>query len=552
MKKSIIATLLLLAGSSLALFAGGNSEASASSSKAQPKKVLRVMNTSDFDSLDPQMSVFTASFEVIGNFTDGLKQIAPDGTTVNALTSSETVSPDGLTYTFKLRPDAYWSNGEPVTADDFVFAWRRVVDPDSGSESTFKFTDMAHIKNAAQIVAGELPYTDLGVKALDSKTFQVELDTPVPYFDSLLSACIFYPMNEEFFKSTGDQYGTSPETLLSNGAFIMTDYQPAAKHFVLEKNPNYYDADRIKIDRLEYQEILDSQSALMNFQAGAIDQISLSGEQIEQVEDDPSFSTYRAGNLWSLSVNLTDNKYLANKNFRLALTNAIDRERIVNDVTNDGSYPTYSLVPSGLAFDSEGNDFTPNTTEYADVCSYNPEKASMYYQKALEELGVDSIELNLLVDSTTVSQNIAVVIKDEVESVMPGLTLHIEVEPKKQRIQDYLHSNFDLVLSSWGPDYHDATTFLNLFVTGGTYDVGHWSNAEYDDIIARSISGDLVTKPAERILALKRAERIGMEDVVSIPLYEQSNAVMVNPKVKGIAFHSMALSRVYKDVTIDD
>jgi len=548
MKKIMMALLLSLVSLSV-LFAGGKSEEK-QNARMQDSQIIKVMQTDVLDSLDPQQAVFGSAFEIIADFTDGLMQVNPDGTISPAIAESEEVSDDDLTRTYTIRPDAKWSNGEPVTANDFVFGLRRAVDPAVAYEYYYMVSDIAQIKNANAIIHGTLPVSDLGIVALDEHTVQYQLAIPVPFFDSLLSFPSFYPMNEKFFESVGTSYGTSPETLLSNGAFIVTDYSPAAVRFSLRKNPMYYDADRIQLDGIDYQVLLDSQQALMSYQNGDLDMINLTGDQIDQVKDDPNFKSYNAGYLWYLQPNNEGVEALDNLNLRRAITFSIDRDSLVNNVIKDGSLPSYSIVPSALAYDTNGNDFSSESNAYPSVIGFNPQLAKEYYQKALEELGVTSISLDLLVDDASLQQNIGAVIQQTLQSTLPHFKVNLIVEPKKQRGQDTDNGNFDLVLKAWGADYADPTTYLGMFVTGNPHDSGNWSNSEYDSLIQRSMSGDLVSQPEERWKALKKAEAIAMDDVVIMPLYQQSYAAMVNPNLQGVTFHSVGISRIYKDAIL--
>ena len=194
----------------------------------------------EVESLDPQVATDGTSFEVIANYTDGLTQMDADGAAVPAIAESWDVSEDGTIYTFHLREDANWSNGEPVTANDFVFAWQRAADPALASEYSYMLSDIGQIKNAAAIIAGEMDKSELGVKAIDDKTLEVTLEVPVSYFLSLMYFPTFYPVNQAFFEGLADgTFGTSPETVLSNGAFVLTSYEPAALSFSLTKNANY-------------------------------------------------------------------------------------------------------------------------------------------------------------------------------------------------------------------------------------------------------------------------------------------------------------------------
>ena len=518
---------------------GGNKSSKAS-------KVINVMVEVEVQSLDPQEATDGTSFEVIANFTDGLKQMNADGSTANAICESETISEDGLTYTFKLRDDAFWSNGEPVTADDFVFGWQRAVDPAVSSEYSYMLSDIGQVKNAAKIIAGEMPVDSLGVSAVDDKTFKVELEVPVSFFDKILYFPTFYPVNRKFYTQCGNRYATSADTVLSNGAFILTDYQPAALSFTFKKNDKYYDAASITLDGLNYQVIKDSQQALLSYQNGDLDIIKLAGDQVDQVKDDPEFLTVGAGYLWYISPMMRDVPELANKNLRMALTHAIDRESIVANVVKDGSIATYTAVPSQYAYSDQGEDFTVIQKEFPEFCDSDKAKALEYYNKARSELGKNTFAFEMIVDDTSIQQNVAAVIKEQIESTLPGLVLNLRVEPKKQRVQDMQDGTFQLGLTRWGPDYADPMTYLGMWVTDNSNNYGFWSNADYDKEIERCVTGDLAQKPAERWATLKHAERYVLEDAVIFPVYQQSDACMVKSNVKGIEYHAVALNRVFK------
>ena len=268
---SAVLALTACGGSSSSVAASSASGTASSAAGTAQGGTLNIMLETEVQSLDPQVATDGTSFEVIADYTDGLMQMDADGQAVPAIAESYDLSDDGLTYTFHLRTHAKWSNGTPVTAADFVFGWQRAVDPDVASEYAYMLSDIGQIKNAAEIIAGEKDKSELGVTAVDDNTLQVELNVPVSYFTSLMYFPTFYPVNEEFFTSCGDTFATSPETVLSNGAFVLDSYQPAATAFHLTKNADYYDTDRVKLSGLSYQVIQDSQQALMSYQTGALD-----------------------------------------------------------------------------------------------------------------------------------------------------------------------------------------------------------------------------------------------------------------------------------------
>lgn len=519
-----------------------------SSAAGGDPKILNIMVEIEVESLDPQEATDGTSFEVMANYTDGLTQMDADGAAVPAIAEKWDINDDGTVYTFHLREDANWSNGTPVTASDFVFAWQRAVDPAMASEYSYMLSDIGQVKNAAAIIAGEVDKSELGVKALDDKTLEVTLEVPVSYFLSLMYFPTFYPVNQAFFESlpTGT-FGTSPETTLSNGAFILSSYEPAALSFSLVKNPDYYDADRVKLDGLNYQVIKDSQQAYMSYQNGDLDIVMLSGDQVEQVEGDPELNVTGAGYLWYLTLNQNDVPALANQNMRLALSNAVDRVSIVQDVVKDGSVATYTAVPPQFATGPDGSDFSADQEMFKDVCSDDTAKAAEYYEKAKAELGTDTFEFELLVEDQTETQNVAAVIKDQVEKALPGVTLNIKVEPKKQRVADIQDGNYEVCLTRWGPDYADPMTYLNMWTTGCSNNYGLWSDAEFDAIIADCTTGAYVTDAEARWNALYDAEKIVMDQAVIVPLYTKANANMIKTGVEGIEFHPVALNRVYKD-----
>lgn len=511
---------------------------------------LNVMVEVEVASLDPQVATDGTSFEVIADFTDGLMQMDADGKSVPAIAESCDVSADGLTYTFHLRKDANWSNGDPVTADDFVFGWQRAVDPALASEYSYMLSDIGQIKNAADIIAGTKPVTELGITAVDEKTLKVELNVPVSYFQGIMYFPTFYPVNRKFFNSLeAGTFGTSPETVLSNGAFKLDNYEPAALAFSLVKNPDYYNAANVKLAGLSYQVVKDSQQALMSYQNGMLDIVKLSGDQVDQVKEDPELKVVGAGYMWYLTLNGHDVPALANANMRLALSNAVNRASIVADVVKDGSVATYTAVPPQFAAGPDGSDFSGDQTKFSDVCADDVAKAAQYYATAKQELGQDTFTFELLVEDQTETQNVVAVIKEQVETALPGITFNIKVEPKKQRVKDIQDGNYQVCLTRWGPDYADPMTYLGMWITDNDNNYGLWSDPAYDAIIADCTTGKYITDAAARWSAMYDAEKIVMDQAVIIPLYTKADANMIKSGVSGIEFHPVALNRVFKNAT---
>ena len=240
---------------------------------------------------------------------------------------------------------------------------------------------------------------------------------------------------------------------------------------------------------------------------------------------------------------------LKNLNLRKALSYAVNRESIVKNVVKDGSMAAYTPVPAEFAYNSEGKDFITTQKEFPELCDSDLAKATEYYNAAKKELGKDSFTFEMIVDDTTVQQNVAAVVKEQLEKALPGLTVNLRVEPKKQRVFDMQDGNFEFALTRWGPDYADPMTYLGMWVTNNSNNYGLWSSPAYDALIESCVTGKYAQKPAERWETLKAAEKLVLEDAVIIPLYQQADACMVKSNVKGIEFHPVALNRVYKNAT---
>ena len=535
----------------LMLFSCGKQTSYSAAGRLPDKKVsgsiLNVSIDASIDTLDQQVAVYATSFELIGNMIDGLMQMADDGSVKNACCKEMKVSDDGLHYTFKLRDDVYWSNGDRVTAHDFVYGWQRAIDPATNSEYAFMISDIAQIKNATAIQAGQMDPNQLGVRATDDFTFEVELQTPVSYFEQLLYFCTFYPANQKFIEACGDKYATSPETCLSNGAFLLTDYQVNGTSISFIKNTAYYDADKVKLGGIHYEVISSGEEALRKYQSGQLDFVELSGDAVVKMQNSPEFKPVDSGFLYFLTFNF-DDPIFANKNFRLAIANAVDRELIVKEMA-DGSAAAYGAIPRGYTVSQSGQDFTPAGVEFPDLCAYNPSAARQFYEKAKQELRKSSFEIELLTADGEPQVIASKSMKRQIEQNLPGIRVTIKAVPKKERRKIMTSGKFQFGLNNWGPDYADPMTYLAMWVTGNSNNMGNYFNPTYNALIASCTDGELCTKINERWAALKRAETMIMEDAAISPIYQKCNANLIKSNVKGIAFHAVAINKIYKNTT---
>jgi len=505
---------------------------------------LRVAVDVELPSMDQHVATDGLSFDTIGSTIEGLYGLDAAGNPIPAIALSYEVSADELTYTFTLRNDAKWSNGVAVTASDFVFSWQRLVSDEQASQYSF-IASVAGLKNADLILDGDLATNQLGVSAEDSTTLVVELERPVPYFISLMTFAPFFPLNEAFVTEKGEEYGLTPKDLLANGPFKMVTWNKGHS-FVLEKNNSYYDKDVVELAGLEFKVLKDPQTAVLEFEAGNIDFIKLTGELVDLYRSDEAFTNVPLGYLWYIAPN-HEVVELQNTNLRLALAHAFNKEQITDTVLNDGSIPADFIVPVGLATGPDGFDFRATAPKYLE---YNETLAVSYWEDALDELGISSLNLEILYDDDESTKKVAEFLQAELQSTLDGLTITLKSQPKKQRLDLMRSGSYELGLTRWGPDYADPTTYLDLFLSESSSNHPNYNNAQYDALVNSAGKGDLTGQPVARWQALIDAEKVLLEEAGVIPMYQVGSAYLIRKNVTGIESHVVGTTFVYKNVKI--
>ena len=538
--KMVLSTLFVLG---LLSGCGGSKEAAPTEAKKEAVKsnIVTIANDVELSSMDTGLATDGTSFEAIASVLEGLYQLDGAGNTIPGMAVKEEISEDGKVRTFTLR-DAKWSDGQPVTANDFVFAWRRLANPKTASEYAYMI-GVAGVKNAEAVMSGEKPITELGITAVDDKTLKVELDYPVPFFDQLAAFPPFYPIREDFYDKYKEQYALTPEAILSNGPFKMVEWNQGA-NYTMVKNDQYYGADKVQIDGLNFQVVKDAQSAMVAFDQGNVDYVKLTGEMVDQYKESPEFMNTLGGYLWFVSPNQKV-PGLENANLRRALALSFDKEQIAEHLLKDGSIAANFSIPVKLAVGPDGKDFRETTPSYLNV---DKAKAKEYYEKAKQELGKDKFAYELVFEDTEASKKVAEYLKSEIETNLPGMTINLKQQPKKARLQLMQNGVYELGLTRWGPDYADPMTYLDMWITGASYNFGSWTSKEYDKLIFDASKGDLTGKPVERWEALKQAEKICMDDAAIFPVYQTGSAVMIKKDLTGFEFHSVGVPTIYKNI----
>ncbi|PFG07044.1 peptide ABC transporter substrate-binding protein [Bacillus sp. es.034] len=547
-KFSFLLVLLLALSTFLAACGGdkkteGNEEGSgAGGSDEKKEQVLNLLESSEIPSMDSTLATDSVSFKVMNNVFEGLYRLGENDAPELGMAAEEPqVSEDGKTYTFKIR-DAKWSNGDPVTANDFVYAWQKALNPDTGAEYAYIMYD---IKNAAKVNAGEVPVEELGVKATDDKTLEVQLETAVPYFKALLSFATFYPQNQKFVESQGDKYGLEADTVVYNGPFTLSEWKHE-QSFKLSHNDNYWDADTVKLKEVNFNIVKDTATGVNLYETNKADVAGLSAEFVDKYKSDENFKTKADTSVYFLRLN-EGNEVLKNVNARKAIDSAYDKQGMVDVLLNNGSVPAYYLVPKDFVTGPDGTDYREAVGDFG---GFDAKKAADYWAKAKEELGKDSIELELLNYDSDSSKKIGEFLKEQLEQNLEGLTVKIKAQPFKQKLELESKGQYDFSFAGWGPDYPDPMTFVDMFVTDGAHNQMGYSNAEYDKLIEQA-KGELLDDEEARWQAMVDAEKILFEDQAISPMYQRGSAFLERPYVKGLLRHSFGADASYKWASIE-
>ncbi len=517
----LLLTLALVAGLLSACGKGSESSNAASSSGSQD---LIVANTADVSTLDSNLATSAEDLNIINKLVEGLYRQSETGVEL-AAASDVKISDDKKTYTFTIR-DEKWSDGTPVTAHDFEYAWKRLANPATKAEYSYMLL-VAGVKNAENVLYNGAALDTLGVKATDDKTFVVQLDRVVPYFDSLIAGTYFAPINEKFATAQGDQYGLSKDHVLSNGPFVISDWTIGGDSVVLSKNTQYWDQNNIKLNTLTYKTVKDSQSGILAYQSQQLDYVEINGEEGAAYKDSKDYHTHLARMLYYFQPNLKV-KELNNVNLRLALALAYDKNSIVDNILKDGSVPANFLIVDTLASGVTGKTFRDAAkTTYLES---DKAKAVEYFNKAKAELKQDQFTFELLYDDDDTTKQIAQFYQSEIQNTLPGITINLKAQPKKNRVALAGKGDFQIIITRWGADYDDPSTYFDLFTERSGYNFGHWVNPEYDKLV-NGASQQWIASPEKRLDAYIKAEKVLLDDAAIFPIYQDGRSYLLNPRV---------------------
>ena len=481
---------------------------------------LNMRNTMEPTSLNTLLATYAYDFTPINAMIECLYRDDENDVPQPAGAETVDISDDKLVYTFHLREDATWSNGDPVVATDYEFAWQQALNPEVASDYAYM---LYFIHNAEPYFNGEVEWSEVGVKVIDDYTLEVTLDNPLPYATDLFAFPTLAPINQKFYEEVGaDKYATDAEYFCCNGMYELTEWSHNSQ-IVFQKREDYWNADAVGPDEIVYKIITDSQAGLNSYLSREIDYTDLdSGEVVQQAEAagfevgvKPARSSYY------LIVN-TEDEFMSNQNLRLALAYSIDKQALVDTVYQNDNQPMTSFTPPAIMGANESSFQEALVAERGEMYpgSGDLEKAQEYLQAALEELGCTVDELNLSIDCAddSLRRNCATFLQEQWRQNLGIENITVNSMQTKQVSANRQSGDYCMSLGGWSPDYNDAINFLDLWVTDGGNNDSFWSNEEYDNLIAQATAE---ADEEVRQQYLFDAEEILAAEMPVIPLYWQ-------------------------------
>ncbi|MBV7380322.1 peptide ABC transporter substrate-binding protein [Maritimibacter dapengensis] len=475
----------------------------------------------EHSSVDPQVVEDVTGSEIVRDLFEGLMNQDADGNLIPGVATGYEASEDKQTYTFTLREDAKWSNGDPVTANDFVYAWKRAVDPALASPYQW-FMELMSIENAAAIIAGEMEPSELGVTAVDDYTFEVKLSAPLPYFPQMTTHATTFPAPQAVIEEHGDDW-TKPENIVSNGAYVLTEHLPNERS-TRERNEMYWDNENTIIEKTVALVINDENVALTRYLAGELDRTEIPAGQYPQLSEeypDQATSFPRLCNYY-YTFNVSDSGPEAFKdvNVRKALAMAVDRDIIVEKVMQGGQPPAYTFTPAAVA------GFEPPALEWAGMDQAERDQMA---KDLLAEAGYgpdNPLEFEMVYNTSDDHEKVAVALSQMWKSKL-GVQATLANMEWKVFLEERGNQNFEMARGAWCGDYNEASTFLDLLDSDSGYNDGKYSNARVDELLAEAKTSD-DTSPL-----YTEVEEILNEEMPVIPVYHYAGVYMLDTDLGG-------------------
>ncbi len=522
---------------------GKHNSQSSGNGKYASSQVLNLSYPSSLDSIDiSNMSGYGST----GNIFESLYRLGKNGSITPGLAKSTKVSKDGKTYTFTIR-NAKWSDGSKITAQDFVYSWKRTVTPATKSQYAYLFSG---VKNADEIVAGKKSPSTLGVKAQGEHTFIVTLDKPITYFKKLMTYPLFGPISEKAVKKWGNKYATKAQYMLYSGPFKLTGWTGTNNSWQFVKNNQYWDKKAVHLQKINYTVNESTTTTLNLFQEKKLDLTQLASEQVKNMKSSSDYTTYPYSITAFLVYNFQDSnatikKALNNAKIRQAISLSINRKTLVKNVIGDASTVSKTFVPQDLVKDAKtGKDFADEST-VKNSTSYNKALAQKLWKQGLKETGIKKLSIQLLTSNDEPNKPISQYLKSALEKNLDGLTVNLSNIPSKVASSRAQSGDFDLYLSGWGADFNDPISHLQIMTNNSGYNYGKYNSSTYNALVNKAQKQD-ANDTSARWQDMINAEKTIMKDQGITPLYQTVYSYLQNPKVKGIIHNTAGTQWNYK------
>lgn len=505
------------------MMAVGTLAACSNTASTSNKQVMNTAVSNEISTLDSSKYGDTTSSEVLQNSMEGLYRFDKKNHARLAGATRVHVSKDQKVYTFNLRKNAKWSNGDPVTAKDYVTSWRRTVDPKNSSLDSDSY---AIIKNGVRITQGKASPNSLGIKALGKYRLQITLANPIPYLPEILVGAQFYPQDSKVVKQNGNKYGTSSQHLVYNGPFVVKGWTGSNLKWTLVKNKNYWNKKTVHLDKVNMQVVQTTSTGVNLFRSSSLDYVPLSSDFAKQYQNDKDYHSVITPTNGYMTFNLK-RKITGNVHVRRAISQAINKQQLVNTILHAGR-PANGIVATDFITDKNtGNDYRKDA---GNMVTYNVKDAQKEWKIAQKELGKKKITLELLTSDMDDAKRVGEFIQSNLMKNLPGLTINVRSIPLKSRLSNTTNHNYDFVYGTWQPSYEDPLDFLTV---GGLFNLEqdyHNRNFWHQINLARST---YATNPDQRLKALITAEKqLIKQDAFAVPLYQAGASYLLKPKVK--------------------
>ncbi|MBH5331245.1 peptide ABC transporter substrate-binding protein [Lactiplantibacillus plantarum] len=542
-KRSVLAVVMSLVLVTVLAACGKHNSQSSGNGKYAISQVLNLSYPSSLDSIDiSNMSGYGST----GNIFESLYRLGKNGSITPGLAKSTKVSKDGKTYTFTIR-NAKWSDGSKITAQDFVYSWKRTVTPATKSQYAYLFSG---VKNADEIVAGKKSPSTLGVKAQGEHTFIVTLDKPITYFKKLMTYPLFGPISEKAVKKWGNKYATKAQYMLYSGPFKLTGWTGTNNSWQFVKNNQYWDKKAVHLQKINYTVNESTTTTLNLFQEKKLDLTQLASEQVKNMKSSSDYTTYPYSITAFLVYNFQDSnatikKALNNAKIRQAISLSINRKTLVKNVIGDASTVSKTFVPQDLVKDAKtGKDFADEST-VKNSTSYNKALAQKLWKQGLKETGIKKLSIQLLASNDEPNKPISQYLKSALEKNLDGLTVNLSNIPSKVASSRAQSGDFDLYLSGWGADFNDPISHLQIMTNNSGYNYGKYNSSTYNALVNKAQNQD-ANDTSARWQDMINAEKTIMKDQGITPLYQTVYSYLQNPKVKGIIHNTAGTQWNYK------